>query len=107
MPSSGCQKCARSEEHTSELQSHDNLVCRLLLEKKEPSERGFGGLGRGVRGVVGGRGGACADRCGGMGGVGGALAWAPGSPASGCFFFLMARAPPKTPPFPHPRPSAF
>src|SRR3954464_9853143 len=23
----------RSEEHTSELQSHDNLVCRLLLEK--------------------------------------------------------------------------
>ena len=25
---------ARSEEHTSELQSPDNLVCRLLLEKK-------------------------------------------------------------------------
>src|SRR4051812_49843921 len=25
----------RSEEHTSELQSHVNLVCRLLLEKKE------------------------------------------------------------------------
>ena len=24
----------RSEEHTSELQSHLNLVCRLLLEKK-------------------------------------------------------------------------
>src|SRR3954466_4018722 len=24
----------RSEEHTCELQSHDNLVCRLLLEKK-------------------------------------------------------------------------
>src|SRR3954466_1406827 len=34
MPSSGFQTCARSEEHTSELQSHDNLVCRLLLEKK-------------------------------------------------------------------------
>src|SRR3954467_12686305 len=33
MPSSGVQTCAlRSEEHTSELQSHDNLVCRLLLE---------------------------------------------------------------------------
>src|SRR3954463_248930 len=29
MPSSA------SEEHTSELQSHDNLVCRLLLEKKK------------------------------------------------------------------------
>src|SRR5260370_14430637 len=26
----------RSEEHTSELQSHLNLVCRLLLEKKMP-----------------------------------------------------------------------
>src|SRR3954464_16105750 len=25
----------RSEEHTSELQSHDNIVCRLLLEKKK------------------------------------------------------------------------
>src|SRR5260370_9222159 len=27
----------RSEEHTSELQSHLNLVCRLLLEKKKDS----------------------------------------------------------------------
>src|SRR5690606_41637189 len=26
----------RSEEHTSELQSRENLVCRLLLEKKKP-----------------------------------------------------------------------
>ena len=25
----------RSEEHTSELQSHSDLVCRLLLEKKK------------------------------------------------------------------------
>src|SRR4029077_4402037 len=30
----GCCK-ERSEEHTSELQSHLNLVCRLLLEKKK------------------------------------------------------------------------
>src|SRR5260370_22515384 len=29
----------RSEEHTSELQSHLNLVCRLLLEKKKVIER--------------------------------------------------------------------
>src|SRR5260370_32066032 len=29
---------ARSEEHTSELQSHLNLVCRLLLEKKNQAE---------------------------------------------------------------------
>src|SRR6266480_6858468 len=28
-------KLDRSEEHTSELQSHVNLVCRLLLEKKK------------------------------------------------------------------------
>src|SRR5260221_4643620 len=28
----------RSEEHTSELQSHSDLVCRLLLEKKKRSE---------------------------------------------------------------------
>src|SRR5439155_13882602 len=28
----------RSEEHTSELQSRGHLVCRLLLEKKNPSE---------------------------------------------------------------------
>src|SRR5258708_23422397 len=33
---STCMVClgARSEEHTSELQSPDHLVCRLLLEKK-------------------------------------------------------------------------
>src|SRR2546430_5792881 len=29
----------RSEEHTSELQSQSNLVCRLLLEKKKKTER--------------------------------------------------------------------
>src|SRR5260370_26995736 len=45
-PAPGLRRCAdralparlapaRSEEHTSELQSHLNLVCRLLLEKKK------------------------------------------------------------------------
>src|SRR5690242_21632038 len=40
-PYTGCFASAaldpypRSEEHTSELQSHVNLVCRLLLEKKK------------------------------------------------------------------------
>src|SRR5436309_7305701 len=29
----------RSEEHTSELQSRENLVCRLLLEKKKKTRR--------------------------------------------------------------------
>src|SRR5688572_31706538 len=32
-----CRGC-RSEEHTSELQSQSNLVCRLLLEKKKKKE---------------------------------------------------------------------
>src|SRR5690606_39401883 len=32
---SGGGEAARSEEHTSELQSRENLVCRLLLEKKK------------------------------------------------------------------------
>src|SRR5438034_3970136 len=34
---SWCTRCTvtRSEEHTSELQSHSDLVCRLLLEKKK------------------------------------------------------------------------
>src|SRR5256886_10313957 len=40
-----CRACAtqlaeeRSEEHTSELQSQSNLVCRLLLEKKKQDQR--------------------------------------------------------------------
>src|SRR5436309_14867750 len=32
---SGSGRRSRSEEHTSELQSRENLVCRLLLEKKK------------------------------------------------------------------------
>src|SRR2546430_11454971 len=48
--SGGCAACSRSrfgtrrrrrrsEEHTSELQSQSNLVCRLLLEKKRRAQR--------------------------------------------------------------------
>src|SRR5258708_8392125 len=36
--SAACQTY-RSEEHTSELQSPDHLVCRLLLEKKKQQQR--------------------------------------------------------------------
>src|SRR5260221_9736982 len=32
-------KSERSEEHTSELQSHSDLVCRLLLEKKKKKKK--------------------------------------------------------------------
>src|SRR2546426_6054258 len=35
----GALETARSEEHTSELQSPCNLVCRLLLEKKKQKHR--------------------------------------------------------------------
>src|SRR5476649_2674572 len=51
-------RAARSEEHTSELQSHSDLVCRLLLEKKksEPEHRRRHGKpvgeGQGQRGDV-------------------------------------------------------
>src|SRR2546430_11531802 len=34
-PRGGHESSCRSEEHTSELQSQSNLVCRLLLEKKK------------------------------------------------------------------------
>src|SRR5688572_32636021 len=33
------EKLTRSEEHTSELQSQSNLVCRLLLEKKKKNQQ--------------------------------------------------------------------
>src|SRR3989441_4183945 len=35
----GCRRPARSEEHTSELQSLAYLVCRLLLEKKKKKKK--------------------------------------------------------------------
>src|SRR2546430_2850369 len=36
------QRALRSEEHTSELQSQSNLVCRLLLEKKKKQTKTLG-----------------------------------------------------------------
>src|SRR5438034_11037845 len=36
---SACGGVRRSEEHTSELQSHSDLVCRLLLEKKKKKRK--------------------------------------------------------------------
>src|SRR5438132_10070606 len=45
-PGAGAQSEGRSEEHTSELQSHSDLVCRLLLEKKKKrTQARQGGLG--------------------------------------------------------------
>src|SRR3954465_8365742 len=101
-PWSAAAPSGRSEEHTSELQSHDNLVCRLLLEKKKTSEqlqspnlaaawtalitarsaprrRAVGGAGRGVGGLVAG------------------LQY-----RSFYFFFLKYAGPPEISPFPLP-----
>src|SRR5690349_23652781 len=38
VPTAGVEPESRSEEHTSELQSRRDLVCRLLLEKKKQTQ---------------------------------------------------------------------
>src|SRR2546430_3164853 len=43
---------ARSEEHTSELQSQSNLVCRLLLEKKKKPHARWLGNSYGIVGLL-------------------------------------------------------
>src|SRR3954463_5142679 len=99
MPSSACKTCAlRSEEHTSELPSHDNLVCRLLLAKKKVELRGAIEnrfiLGNALQGVYS----ACrAFR---------APAFRRGRRCarplhSTVFFFLRIRRPRRPPPFPY------
>src|SRR2546421_3151237 len=45
----------RSEEHTSELQSRSDLVCRLLLEKKKSADKNANRPMHGVRCTEGGR----------------------------------------------------
>src|SRR3954464_6990238 len=98
----GVPTCARSEEHTSELQSHDNLVCRLLLEKKKytaaapcrprsPAPQRALSAPR-LR---------APGRVSGVVQVPGAVR-AYGEGIVGLFFFLKIRPPPECPPFPHP-----
>src|ERR1039457_1691268 len=94
----------RSEEHTSELQSPCNLVCRLLLEKKKICELAKGGDHGHARSLVG-----LANSRRGPRGARAAAEQAWGS----CvwwrlllffFFFLNDGAPPQIPPFsPPPR----
>src|SRR4051795_13484514 len=95
MPSLEFRRVYRSEEHTSELQSHSHLVCRLLLENI--NER-VGVVGRNVE-----------EHEGGLS-VDGLRA---SSPAGGVrcrtrpacslvqFFFLMIRRPPRSTLFPY------
>src|SRR6202044_2611952 len=94
----------RSEEHTSELQSRENLVCRLLLEKKKKERRPVGEMllpASRVRGTPGHPPPRplrippppCPNR----------LHQFLSSPRL-CFFFLMIRRTPRSPPFPYPPP---
>src|SRR3972149_6213355 len=91
----------RSEEHTSELQSQSNLVCRLLLAKKTARSEGLARWwGRRGRGRPGGP-------CGGGGGsptLGGHGAGGRRSSIllTAIHFFIMSGATPTPPPFPRP-----
>src|SRR5947208_1581537 len=88
------KKCSRSEEHTSELQSPDHLVCRLLLEKKKgapskstcsrPAAAAPGRSSRRPR---------ASCRCP-------ASAWTR-CPTRSWLFFLMRRRPPRSTLFPY------
>src|SRR3954462_15268507 len=78
-----CALPIRSEEHTSELQSHDNLVCRLLLEKKDRV---------GSRALLR-AGGAALGRC--------RLRAHDTGLAARLVFFLMIRRPPRSKLFPY------
>src|SRR3954466_15825349 len=90
----------RSEEHTSELQSHDNLVCRLLLEKKQtprtpPPPPPHAGPARAAP--------LSRARAPGVRPVAPAVpGWCRGWAApSSCSFFLMIRRPPRSTLFPY------
>src|SRR3954465_15169435 len=95
-------KVSRSEEHTSELQSHDNLVCRLLLEKKNTRHLfpSFHAAWRRVcdKAAPRARGATSSTRRGSRKpGRGSTILRCPSR-----VFFLMTRHPPKTPPPPSP-----
>src|SRR5215813_8767959 len=95
------ERLGRSEEHTSELQSRPHLVCRLLLEKKNPDEyaKAAGRLkpdSNHDRFVVG-QGDPCFDRSRSaqLHGRQCLSSW------SSRFFFLMIRRPPRSTLFPY------
>src|ERR1022692_4245111 len=93
---------ARSEEHTSELQSPCNLVCRLLLEKKKKKYITGGFFGRVASGDSSG---TRARRAGRQSPVAAQLLAAVPSLRSRSpfcfFFFLMIRRPPRSTLFPY------
>src|SRR3954464_3445408 len=103
MPSSGVQTCARSEEHTSELQSHDNLVCRLLLEKtKQDRSRQPTSSRAQINGSARPRTRVNVSRPAVL--LYSRHALLVRAVVSRFFFFLKERGPPESPPLPPPRP---
>src|SRR6266511_663777 len=92
----------RSEEHTSELQSRENLVCRLLLEKKKTEKPPPSAEMRNKRTI---RMEVCVELVELAVGSLFALCYAPTvyrrSPLLFFFFFLMIRRPPRSTLFPY------
>src|SRR6202140_4703853 len=87
----------RSEEHTSELQSPTNLVCRLLLEKKKVKE-----LAQGTIGVLGLTIGQARHVFRAIVPIDYSRVWRSSySSSGGIFFFLMIRRPPRSTLFPY------
>src|ERR1019366_7267105 len=91
MPSSAWKSevCSRSEEHTSELQSLTNIVCRLLLEKKYLGQNFL--LDLNLTAPI--------SRAGGP--LEGATVVEVGPGPVGLSFFLMIRRPPRSTLFPY------
>src|SRR6266511_3152745 len=85
---------ARSEEHTSELQSRENLVCRLLLEKKKKKHSQSTRARRKIKCLrARARGGLVQARHSGVRRGGGVVL--------SLFFFVMIRRPPRSTLFPY------
>src|SRR3954464_1984500 len=95
---------SRSEEHTSELQSHDNLVCRLLLDKTIRSPPVVDSREHSLRESVP----LGTPRARGGGGwsdtSSASISLQGGKPVGARPFFFRYRAPPEIPPFPLRRP---
>src|SRR4029434_1714558 len=90
----------RSEEHTSELQSHLNLVCRLLLEKKK-CVRKYGWTYTSVCAAVSIHSHLCQSRLSVSPLCRKIYGYSDEFQHCFCFFFLMIRRPPRSTLFPY------
>src|ERR1039457_1547224 len=100
-PPATCKWPSRSEEHTSELQSPCNLVCRLLLEKKKQPCHGADRLAMRELAARGAGGCLCAEHSGGRAGVDLRPCLPSRALRPSPFFFLMIRRPPRSTLFPY------